>query len=38
MTGNGGSVDTAGIPAGYFSKAEAWAEPASYGIDLVYEY
>ena len=38
VTGNGGSVDTAGIPAGYFSKAEAWAEPASYGIDLVYEY
>jgi iron complex outermembrane receptor protein len=38
VTGVGGAVATASGPAGYFAQAEAWAEPASYGIDLVYEY
>jgi iron complex outermembrane recepter protein len=42
VTAQGGSVDTnvngVLIPAGYATKAEAWAEPASFGIDIVYEY
>ena len=25
-------------PAGYSMQASSWAEPASYGIDLVYQY
>jgi iron complex outermembrane receptor protein len=38
VTGVGGAVATATGPAGYFAQSEAWAEPASFGIDLVYEY
>jgi iron complex outermembrane receptor protein len=45
VTAQGGSVATNSpfvpgevIAPGYLTKAEAWAEPASFGIDIVYEY
>jgi iron complex outermembrane recepter protein len=38
VTGNGGPVPVGATPAGFNSSAETWAEPASYGLDLVYEY
>ncbi|MBA6412227.1 TonB-dependent receptor [Parahaliea sp. F7430] len=39
VTGSGGAaVPTPLGPAGFTSAAETWAEPATYGIDLIYEY
>jgi iron complex outermembrane receptor protein len=38
VIGNGNSIDTPGVPAGYNSQAAIWAPPPAYGVDLTYEY
>ena len=34
----GGAVDTASSPAGYTFAAVSWAEPATYGVDMIFTY
>jgi len=38
VIGLGNAIDTPAASAGYYSQAKIWAEPASYGIDINYQY